>query len=34
MIWRMIKWLVLMVAAWLAVTGVPFIARYLRMREM
>jgi hypothetical protein len=34
MIWRMTKALVLVVAACVAVMGIPFVARYLRLREM
>ncbi len=34
MIWRTIKALAFVLAGWLAITGIPFVARYLRMREM
>jgi len=31
---RMIRWVVLVGAAWLAVHSLPSLARYLKMREM
>ncbi len=34
LLWRILKALVLVLIGWLAVTGVPFVARYLRLRQM
>lgn len=34
MFWRMVKSIALVVAAWVAVTSLPDVARYLRMRAM
>lgn len=34
MIWRTVKALALVLGGWLFVEGLPFVARYLRLREM
>lgn len=34
MLWRMLKAVMYVFAGWLIVTGLPFVARYLRLREM
>jgi hypothetical protein len=33
-VYRLLRWIVLVVAAWAVVASVPSIARYLRIRAM
>jgi hypothetical protein len=32
--YRLVRWAVLVAAAWMTVRGLPSLARYLKMREM